>query len=201
MDTAMISKTAMSSPICVSMFKVSQKKTQVPFPHCGLFYLFFGVKHIHFKGTEYCTSIYKGRQSLIYPLHFWPHEELHRTSQEAKMIYSQHLQHTSHGYSTSCCQTVKLACKISQGTCLSSKGRLLSVTEDYIPPTWLELVWSPYFSTVFLRCYAKWWHMHITLQGLTTLHQPQKWRGGGKKNQEKTHLRARSPCSLTQAWA
>lgn len=106
MDTAMTSKAGMFSPICVSMFKVSQKKNQMPFPHCGLFYLFSGVKHTHSKWTKHCTSISKGRQSLSYPLHgktFWPHEEVHRTSEEAKIIYSQHLQHTSHGYSTSCC--------------------------------------------------------------------------------------------------
>lgn len=171
----------------------------MPLPHCGLFYLFFGVKHSHFKWTEHYTSISKGWQSLIYPLHgkmFWPHEEVHRTSEKAKAIYSQHLQHTSHGYSPSCCQTVKLASSISQGTCLSSKGRLSSATEDYTPTTWFELIWFPCFSTVFWRCYAKRWHMHITLLGLTTLNQPQKWR---KKGQERIHVRAKLPCSLT--WA
>lgn len=39
--------------------------------------------------------------------------------------------HTSHSYGTSCCQTVKLASRISQGTCLSRKGILSSVSKDY----------------------------------------------------------------------
>lgn len=124
----------MFSPICRNIFKVSQKKIQVPLPCCSLLYFFFGIKHICFKYTEHYVSTSKGRQCLIDPMHgktFWPHGELQRTSQEAKMIYSQHLQRTSHGYYTVCCQTVKLASNISQGTCLFRKGILSSASEDY----------------------------------------------------------------------
>lgn len=63
MDTCMIPKDAMFSLISMSIFKVSQKKIQVPLPHCGLFYFFLGAKYICFT---YSTRKTKERQNLSY---------------------------------------------------------------------------------------------------------------------------------------
>lgn len=66
-----------------------------------------------------------------------------------------------------------------------------SVAKWYQQP---DLVCSPFFSTVFLRYYAKWWQMRVILQGLAMLHNTTPETG---KTPKKTQVKAKSPCSLT----